>query len=141
MREQGPDGFSQPSQVLRTRPHPDGAQYSPSALVQYVDCSSAVSQEPDLVVSENGTDSLSSICARSMLNASPGFSPSRESTFSACFRRFRGTRARKSTVVSAMLKSARKSSGSQGRSSPIYQPVASRCLSPWTPKRTPTELE
>lgn len=106
MRERAQGGFSQPSPTPQTRLHREQGQYSPSDLVHSPACSWAVSNGSLCVVSMKGTDSFSSICAKSMLNASLGLSPSLESTFSAFLRRFCGTRARKSTVDSAMLKSA-----------------------------------
>ena len=55
------------------------------------------------MVTSKGSPLRNSIWARSMLKASPGFMPSRSRIFSACFRRFAGTRVRNRTVVAVAI--------------------------------------
>src|SRR5262245_42719791 len=101
------DGSLQPFQDRRTKLLPLSAQYSPSTSVQASACCSAViNVDLAATLTSNGNPCLSSICARSMLKASPGLRPNRSKTFSAARKRFAGTLARKSVVSEPMLKSA-----------------------------------
>ena len=104
----------QPDQNQRARLHWNAPQYSPSAFSQVFPCSSVVRSRSTLVVTAKGRSFLSSTCARKMLNASPGFIPSRAKTFSARLSRSVGTRARK-RVELAMAQKCSNALRCQGR--------------------------